>query len=190
MKSSVSTARGSLIWPDRSPARNVASAAGSAGLSCGKRRPVSVNLAWAVFGLVMLAGVAVASQSGVNATLARGVGGPVQAAFLSFAVGTVALLLVVLARRDAWPDAAALGALPWWAWVGGLLGAFYVTVAVLAAPKLGAGALVAGVIAGQLLAVVVIDHFGWLGFPQRLLTLPRMVGVVLLGAGALLVRLR
>lgn len=149
-----------------------------------------MNLVWLIFALAMVGGVAIASQAGVNAMLARGVGGSVHAAFVSFLVGTLALAVVVFVRRDPLPAREALSAIPWWAWVGGLLGAFYVTVAVVAAPRLGAGALVAAVISGQLAAVVLIDHFGWLGFPQRIVTLPRMVGVVLLGVGALLVRLK
>jgi transporter family-2 protein len=127
----------------------------------------SVNLTWLLFALAVLSGVAVAAQSGVNAMLARGVGSPVHAALVSFAVGTLALLVVAFARRDAIPARAAMAALPWWAWIGGVLGAAYITMAVVAAPRLGAGSLVAAVIAGQLAAAVAIDHFGWLGFPGR-----------------------
>lgn len=148
-----------------------------------------MDIAWLVFLLVMLGGAAIAAQSGINSTLARGVGGPVHAALVSFAVGTLALAVVALAQRGALPSGAALGALPWWAWVGGLLGAYYVTVAVVGAPRLGAAALIAAVIAGQLVAAVVLDHYGWAGFAERAATWPRLAGVGLLAAGALLVRL-
>lgn len=147
-----------------------------------------MQLAWLLFALVMLAGAAVAAQAGVNATLARGVGGPVHAALVSFAVGTLALAFVAIARHDPLPTAGALAELPLWAWIGGLLGAFFVTVAIVAAPRLGAAALVAAVIAGQLGAALVIDHFGWAGFEPRAATLQRVAGVGLLALGALLVR--
>lgn len=153
-----------------------------------RRESRGMDLAWVFFVLVILAGGAVAAQAGVNATLARGVGGPVHAALISFSVGTLALAAVALARRADLPTASAFAALPWWAWVGGLLGAVYVTIAVMAAPRLGAGALVAGTIAGQLIAALAIDHFGWVGFAERAATLPRILGVGLLVAGAALVR--
>lgn len=143
---------------------------------------------WFVLLLAFLAGVALAAQSGINATLGRGLGGPVLAALVSFAIGTVALAVVALARQEALPAAAALRAIPWWAWTGGLLGALFVTVVVVAAHRLGAGTLIAVIIAGQLTAALVLDHFGWLGFAERAATAPRVLGAVLLFVGAALVR--
>lgn len=148
-----------------------------------------MNLLWLLFAVAVACGAAIAAQSGINAALARGVGGPVHAALVSFAVGTLALLLVALLMRGGLPSRDGVSALPWWAWTGGLLGAFFVTFAVIAAPRLGAGSLVAALIAGQLASAVVLDHFGWLGFPERSITLTRVLGVGLLAAGALLVRL-
>lgn len=144
---------------------------------------------WLLLGLVLLAGMLVAAQAGVNAQLARHLGDPVMAAFVSFAVGTLALGLVLLARRPGLPGADALAAVPPWAWMGGLLGALFVTVAILAAPRLGAVALVAFGIAGQFLASLLLDRFGLLGFPERALSWTRLAGVGLLVAGAALVRL-
>lgn len=144
---------------------------------------------WLLLGLVLLAGALVATQAGVNAQLARHLGDPVMAAFVSFAVGTLALGLVLLLRRPALPGAEALAAAPAWAWVGGLLGAAFVTVAVVAAPRLGAVTLVALTITGQFVASMLLDQFGLLGFPERAATLTRLAGVGLLVAGAALVRL-
>lgn len=143
---------------------------------------------WPILLLAFVAGAAIAAQPGINATLGRGLGGPILASLVSFAVGTLALALVALARRDALPNGAALAGIPLWAWTGGLLGAFFVTVSIIAAPRLGAGTLVAVAIAGQLIAALVLDHFGWLGYAERAATLPRIVGVGLLLAGAALVR--
>ena len=144
---------------------------------------------WLLLGLVLAAGMLVAAQAGVNARLARHLGDPFMAAFVSFAVGTLALALALLLRRPALPAAGALAAVPAWAWVGGLLGAFFVTVAVLAAPRVGAVTLVALVVAGQFLASLLLDHFGLLGFPERAVSWGRLAGVGLLVAGAALVRL-
>jgi transporter family-2 protein len=56
------------------------------------------------------------------------------------------------------------------------------------APKLGAATLIALVVAGQALASVVVDHFGWVGFEAKPVTIGRIAGITLLGAGVVLVR--
>ncbi len=77
--------------------------------------------------------------------------------------------------------------MPWWALVGGLLGAVYVTVALIAVRTLGASGLTAVVIAGQLAISVVIDRFGLLGIARQHIGVSRIVGLVLLVAGVVLV---
>lgn len=155
------------------------------------RQPALVgpmSTAWLLFALAVLCGGAIAAQAGVNATLGRGLASPIHAALVSFAVGTAALALVALARRDAVPGAAALSLIPWWAWIGGLLGAFFVAVSIALAPRLGAAALLAAVLAGQLATALALDHFGWLGFEERAITWRRIGGIALVAAGAALVR--
>lgn len=145
--------------------------------------------AWILLALAALCGIAIAAQAGVNATLGRALASPVHAALVSFAVGTLALALVAAARRDALPQTGALAGVPWWAWTGGLLGAGFVATTIALAPRLGAAALLAGVLAGQLAAALLLDHFGWLGFAPRAVTLTRIAGVALVAAGAALVRI-
>src|SRR4030095_1746422 len=78
-------------------------------------------------------------QFGINAQLAEWVGGSLRAALVSFVVGAVALFFAALTTvRDGWPERA--GDAPWWIWIGGLLGAFYVLGSIVTAPKLGAAA--------------------------------------------------
>lgn len=136
--------------------------------------------------LVLLGGATLPIQAGVNARLAEWLGSPLRASFVSFAVGALALLLAVLvaARGIQTGD----GRVPWWAWTGGVLGAFYVLGAVVSAPRLGAAAFVAVLLAGQTVASLLADQFGWVGYEQRDITPGRVVGVVLLSAGVLLVR--
>jgi transporter family-2 protein len=73
-------------------------------------------------------------------------------------------------------------------WVGGALGAFYVAGSIVTAPKLGAATLIALIVAGQALASVVVDHYGWVGFEPEPVSIGRIAGVALLGAGVVLVR--
>lgn len=136
--------------------------------------------------LALAAGVVLVVQVGVNATLRNGLGSPLAAALLSFVVGSVALAALLLASR-AWPARAQLLAAPAWAWSGGLLGAFYVVSTIVVGPRLGAAALLSLVILGQLATSLLVDHFGWLGFPQQPLSLTRVLGAALLFGGVLLI---
>ena len=144
---------------------------------------------WPYIFLAVVAGAMIPFQAGVNALLSRLVGAPLPASLISFAVGTLGLLVLSLALFRDWPSPGKLADAPWWIWVGGLLGAFYVFGSIVTAPRLGAVTLVAAVLAGQALASVLIDHFGWVGFEEHPLNVGRLAGLALLAAGVALVRL-
>ena len=96
--------------------------------------------------------------------------------------------LVVLALRVPIPIANAWSASQWWLWTGGLLGALYISAAVVLAPRLGAATLVAAVVAGQMAASLVLDHFGWVGFPEHPVNGLRLLGASLVILGVVLVQ--
>lgn len=133
------------------------------------------------------AGAMLPIQFGINAQLARFVESPVRAALISFVVGTLGLLVVMLVAFRAWP-ADRVGGAPWWVWLGGLLGAFYVLGSIVAAPKLGAVALFAFILAGQAGASLAADHFGWVGFPENPITVGRVLGLLVIAGGVAMVR--
>jgi len=139
--------------------------------------------------VAFLVGVMLPVQAGVNAQLRNGLGHPLLAAFASFAVGTVALGLVSLAAR-ARLSGAPISAIPWYQWTGGLFGAFYIAAAVVLAPRLGAAAMIASIVAGQMVASLVLDTRGWAGFAQQPLTISRLAGGLLVIAGVLLINRR
>jgi len=137
----------------------------------------------------MLAGAFIAVQAPINAELARGLGKPVAAAAISFLSGAVALGLLTAVLTQA------QGASPHWKgpalWLfvaGGVLGAMYVTVTIVLTPKLGAAALMAFLVAGQLIAGLAVDRIGFMGMAVRELSLGRIAGAGLLLVGALLIR--
>jgi bacterial/archaeal transporter family-2 protein len=132
------------------------------------------------------AGCLVGMQAPINSRLGKAIGS-VQAASLSFVVGTVALLLLASVVRGGLGHYAHIGRAPWWALAGGLLGAVYVTVALVAVRTLGASGLTAVVIAGQLAISVVIDRFGLLGVAREHVGAQRILGLALLAVGVLLV---
>jgi transporter family-2 protein len=137
--------------------------------------------------LAVAAGGALPFQAGINARLATFIGGPIRASAISFAVGTVVLVLLALVATRGVASTARLGSVPWWGWLGGAVGAGYVASTVAAAPRLGALNLFAAVIFGQLLCSVVLDHYGVL-YREQSLSGGRIAGVVLLAAGVALVR--
>ena len=146
-----------------------------------------MNGSWITLLALIVAGGATALQAPTNARLAAGVGSPVNAAFISFAVGATALgiLAAVLQTR---PDMASVKALPAWAWWGGLYGCCFVVAAAWGVPRLGAALVITLMVAGQLLSGLAIDHFGAFGVTRHPMSIGRIAGVTLVFLGVLLVR--
>jgi transporter family-2 protein len=136
---------------------------------------------------VVLAGGATALQAPTNAKMMTAVGSPVNAAFVSFAVGTAALgiMAVILQTK---PDMAAARGLPWYAWIGGLYGAIFVVAAAWGVPRLGVALTITLMVAGQLLIGLILDQIGAFGAPQHPISLGRLAGVALVIGGVLMVR--
>jgi transporter family-2 protein len=142
-------------------------------------RTVAVSLAVA-------AGCLVGLQAPVNARLGKQVGA-LQAATISFTVGTLVLILVASLSSGGLSGIPNATKAPWWALIGGVLGAFYVTVALLTVRTLGLSALTAIVVTGQLSIALVVDRFGLVGTSRQHIGTPRIVGLVLLLIGVVLV---
>jgi bacterial/archaeal transporter family-2 protein len=143
---------------------------------------------WLYLLFAFAGGVVLPFQAGINAQLAVWLHSPVRAAFVSFLTGTIVLLVAAALVFRPLPSTARLGAAPWWVWLGGALGAVYVAASIVSAPKLGAATLIALVVAGQALASLLVDQFGWVGFEPKHISAGRAIGMVLVGAGVALVR--
>lgn len=139
---------------------------------------------WMLFIVMFISGIMVAVQPSINARLAQRIG-LLEAACVSFAVGTLVLLLASgVTGRANWRGA---GAALWWEWTGGVLGAFFVAATILAIPRIGTAATMAAVIAAQLLTGLVMDHYGLFGFRGAPIDSWRVVGIIFLLVGAGLV---
>ncbi len=137
-----------------------------------------------IFLLMICAGAMIAVQPAINSRLAQKVG-LIEAACFSFAVGTAVLLtLALLTSQGNWRGA---GQAHWWEWTGGLFGAFFVTAAIFAVPRIGTAATMAAVIAAQLTTALILDHFGVFGLREIPFDLKRLAGTALLFAGAWLI---
>ncbi len=138
--------------------------------------------------LALAAGACLPTQAGINTRLNLWTASPVLTAAISFGVGTVVLIVYGVLLGLPLPERAGLFRLPWWAWTGGCLGAFFVASTIVLAPRLGAAAMVALIVAGQMLASMILDHFGWLGYPVQPVSLMKLSGAGLIVAGAVMIR--
>ena len=145
-------------------------------------------MAWPYVLFAFAAGAALPVQFGINAQLSSWLDSPVRAAFVSFLTGAIILAVAAALLFKPLPSGSRLGHAPWWVWIGGAFGAFYVVATIVAAPRLGAATVVAVIVAGQSLASVVVDHYGWVGFEPRHVSAGRLVGMALVGSGVALVR--
>ncbi|KAF0214961.1 MAG: hypothetical protein FD174_4268 [Geobacteraceae bacterium] len=134
--------------------------------------------------IMFLAGTTVALQPSINARLAQKVG-ILESACISFAVGTLALLLVLLVTGRL--NVKGLSEAAWWEWTGGILGAVFVSTTILVVPRIGTASAMAATIAAQLLTGIILDHFGLFGFKGAPFDLKRFAGALLLLCGAALV---
>ncbi|MED4241042.1 DMT family transporter [Priestia megaterium] len=135
----------------------------------------------------LLAGMALPTQFSVNAQLRSVVHSPLIASTISFIVGAIVLLLISLFGRGMSVNKEWLTA-PWWVWTGGLLGAFYVVASIVLIPRLGATATVAYILAGQMVASTLIDHFGLIGVQMHSLSIPRVIGILLIIFGVIIIQ--
>jgi bacterial/archaeal transporter family-2 protein len=136
--------------------------------------------------LAAVAGCFVGLQAPINARLGRQVGS-LQAATVSFLVGTLVLVLVASVSNRGLGTITSAGRAPWWALVGGILGAVYVTVALVTVRTLGVSGLTAIVVTGQLAIAVLVDRFGLLGIAKQHIGASRVAGLVFLFVGVVLV---
>jgi bacterial/archaeal transporter family-2 protein len=150
--------------------------------SADRLHPVDRSVAVVV---MALAGALVAMQPAMNAQLGRATGS-LPAALVSFVIGAVVIALVVVVTGQ-------LGGLSstfdvrWYSLLGGVLGAIWITTSLIAVTSLGAGGVVAATITGQLTGSVILDRLGILGLEQIPITVPRVLGVILLVAGTYLI---
>jgi transporter family-2 protein len=139
--------------------------------------------------LAITSGLLIAVQAGVNSQLRIVTQNPILAALISFLVGTILLAGFYFISTKSTANISSLAhPISWWKLAGGVLGAIYIFSMIIMAPKIGAANALGFVIAGQLLGAVVLDHFGWVGFPVREISWTRILGVVVIILGVYLVQ--
>ncbi|HYJ91672.1 MAG TPA: DMT family transporter [Pyrinomonadaceae bacterium] len=138
--------------------------------------------------LALTAGAMMPTQAAINNKLAGYVASPISAAFISFLVGTLGLLAYMLITGVPLSSLLNIKEVPPIAWIGGLMGAFFVTSAVILVPRIGVAMTFSLIVAGQMLITLVLDHFGFLGIPVKEISLARIGGILLITAGVVIIR--
>ena len=134
-----------------------------------------------------MAGMILPVQVAINALLRNHVGQAMQATFVSFAIGTFAALGVCVFYRHPLPTMSSLSNTSWWMWTGGIFGVFYVWATIFTAPKIGTSLAFSLIITGQMLAAILLDHFGAFGLEKMPISLTRIIGAILIVSGVILV---
>ena len=142
---------------------------------------------WFAYIFALFGGAVISLQTGSNSQLKKSLTEPLPALIANYLIGVFAVIAVTAARRVPLPSPQQISGAPWWSWMGGLFGAFYGLMAILLASRLGAAALTALVITGQLICAVILDHFGWIGFEIHPAGWGRIAGCLLMIAGLTLI---
>ena len=138
----------------------------------------------------IITGAVVPFQAGANAALGCALGHPLWGTLVSLAVSFACIVPVMLLAKVQAPTLANLAQAPRWIWIGGIVGVVYITGALMLAPKLGAAGFIMAVIAGQMLASIVIDQWGLVGLPQKPVTWSRLAGLGLIVLGLIVMQLQ
>ncbi len=135
--------------------------------------------------LTAVVGGLIAMQAPINSTLGRSIG-TLQAATVSFLIGTVVLAALALTAGGGFGDLGEVRHISAVYLIGGLLGAAYVSSVLVTVRSLGASGVTAATISGQLTMSLVIDQLGLLGVQKHSIDAGRIVAVFLLAAGTFL----
>ena len=136
----------------------------------------------------LVSGFLFGTQPSVNGHMSRQLGHPLQASIVSFVTGTAILVGIAIAMGVFPPRlSSSVSQLPWWCWSGGAIGALLVTASLIFVPRIGSLPWHATIITGQLVAALVLDHFGLLGNPQESMSKSRFAGALLLVVGVILI---
>ncbi len=147
-----------------------------------------MHVFWIALVAVFAGGIALGVQAPINSALSRATGDTTLATLVSFGVGFLALLLLLIFRGGISGLSIFKSAQPWM-FTGGVLGAFYVWSAIWSVSRLGVVTMTAALILGQLLVAMVIDSTGAFGVPVNEIGWQRIAAILLVGAGLVMSRL-
>lgn len=144
-------------------------------------------MSWLLYVVALVAGALNTAQSGANVTLNKTLEQPILTALIVAAVGAVVYLAAAPFVGLGLPSGEKIAQVPWWAWIGGALGALYVLTTIFVAGQVGAAVFTGLTVTAAIATSILLDHYGWLGFDVHEAGLWRLAGGALMIAGLLLV---
>ncbi len=144
-------------------------------------------LKYILTGIALLIGGLLAVQGSINSQLGGILKSPFLAAFISFSVGTLTLLALNVLVRTELPNKELLSSIPVYLFLGGIIGAIYVSSAIILIPKIGVATMLGASIGGQMIVASIIDHYGWFNVAIHQISAGRIVGILLLIVGVFLI---
>jgi len=144
---------------------------------------------WLLTPIAIVAGSLMVVQAACNGALEKALDRPVTVGIVSLGMGMTALALAGLVSNQFELSLGRAAQAPWWAWFGGICGGIALLSQPIAAPRLGAAMYIGLFVTASTVASVIVDHFGWLGFPEHAAGAGRIAGCVLMVLGIALVSL-
>ena len=135
----------------------------------------------------VLVGMFSATQIAINGHLGIVLNSAVKAAFISFLVGTISLIIIVAISHP--KITFQKNKASWWTWLGGFIGALFVLGNVYLVPKIGTGLAVVIVLVGLITGSLLIDNFGWFSSPKHHITFAQVVSLLIMILGVIIIRL-
>jgi transporter family-2 protein len=146
----------------------------------------NISAAW-LYPIILAAGALQAWGPPMNGALRGALSNPWLASLVSFLPIIAFLSVLFFCAPRPLPTQEGVNGMPWWAPLGGLVGAFAVVAGLIFVNKVGAGAFAGLTITANILMSLVIDHFGMFGMEVHSLNIWRILGGVLMCAGIALV---
>jgi transporter family-2 protein len=136
----------------------------------------------------IIVGFALPLQGILNAKLGVYMSHPMHSTLISYIGGVIACLLFLIVVYPTVPDIKRFHNVDWYLYLGGFLGAVFVSGMLYIIPKIGATNMLAAALVGQLVMSMLLDHFGAFGIQQIRVSSPRILGVLFLFLGLLLIK--
>lgn len=145
-----------------------------------------MKTAW-IYPFIIVGGMLQAFGAPMNGALFASLENKWLATAVSFIVVTFFFVTMFLIQPTPLPTSRALAAMPWWAPIGGLVGAVQVYAGLTLVRRVGAGPFMGLTVTAALVASLAIDQLGWFHMPVHPLNLWRILGAVLMIGGISLI---